>query len=57
MANYSYSTLTHARTFYITNSRLPALIAPALIALALLGLATPDPVISGWAAHAQRVAQ
>lgn len=57
MANYSYSTLTHARTFYITNSRLPALIAPALIALALLGLATPDPVISGRATVARGVAK
>lgn len=57
MANYPYSTLTHAHAFNIINSRLPALIAPALIALALLGLATPDPVISSRIVHIQEVAQ
>lgn len=57
MANYPYSTLTHAHVFNIINSRLPALIAPALIAFALLGLATPDPVISSRIVHIQEVAQ
>lgn len=57
MATRSYSTPTHARAFHTVCTRLPALMAPALVALALLGLATPDPVISGRAAHTQEVAQ
>lgn len=57
MADYSYSTLARARAFHIINSRLPAFMVMALVVLAPLGLATPDPIISGRAAHTQEVAQ
>lgn len=52
MANRAYSTPISTWAFHIVCT-----MAPALVALALLGLATPDPVISGRAAHAQGVAQ
>lgn len=57
MADRAYSTPISTWAFHIVCTRLPAFMAPALIVLALLGLATPDPVISARAAHAQGVGQ
>lgn len=57
MATRAYSTPKSTWAFYIICTRLPALMVPTLVALTLLGLATPDPVISGRAAHTQGMAQ
>ena len=57
MANRAYSTPISTWAFHLACTMLAVLAVPALLGVTLLGLATPDPVISGRAAHAQGVTQ
>ena len=56
MANRAYSTPILIWAFHLVCTILTVLAVPTLLGVTLLGLATPDPVISGRAAHTQGVA-